>query len=398
MRKLNGARRFTALTGLIVTAGLAILAAPHRSFAVAWNATDPTVSAVSTSGLTDNYGQFTNESVITNHDLSVFGTSTYLNNGWFLTALHVVSTSTYGTLAPASDITINVYGTNYTADQFVTWGSADIVMVQVGGWQSGTIPSLTGVEARQIGPTGNGLCQIGGFGWSGPLDGTVTNSVTFHRAFTVPYVASPFIYTNAGASSRLVSDGYVLGVEQPGDSGSGMWEDNGPSDQDLNLNDWSLVGDCQTGGAATFASGGGAYGYIPNNYASTILSTAYPNAALTWNANPAAGTTAVDGSGVWTLTGSNFTNGTNQAFNSQERTEQAIFGTGNGTAGTVTLGATVPVDQIIFNAAGSGTYTIAGSGSNVISLGAGSIITTNVNATIGAEHDRRHQLAGRRRL
>ena len=66
-----------------------------------------------------------------------------------------------------------------------------------------------------------------------------------------------------------------------------MWEDNGPSDQDLNLNDWSLVGVCQTGGAATFANGGGAYGYIPGNYASTILSTAYPNAVLTWNSNPA---------------------------------------------------------------------------------------------------------------
>ena len=368
MRRMTHARRTTALVGLIATAGLALVAAPQRSFAVAWNATDPTVSAVSTSGLTDNYGQFTNESVIYNNDISARGTCTYLNNGWFLTALHVVSTSTYGTLAPAGDIQIDVYGQYYTGSQFVTWGSADVAMVQVSGWQSGTLPSLTGVEARQIGPTGNGLCQIGGFGYWGPLDGTMNNGISFHRAFTVPYVSSPFIYTNAGASSRLVSDGYVLGVEQPGDSGSGMWEDNGPSDQDLNLNDWSLVGVCQTGGAATFASGGGAYGYIPNNYASTILSTAYPNAVLTWNANPAAGTTAVDGSGVWTLTGSNFTNGTNQAFNGLERTEQAIFGAGTGTAGTVTLGATVPVDQIIFNAAGSGTYTIAGSGSNVISL------------------------------
>ena len=50
----------------------------------------------------------------------------------------------------------------------------------------------------------------------------------------------------------------------------------------------------------------------------------------------------------------------------------------------MTLGATVPVDQIIFNAAGSGNYTIAGSGANVINLGAGTFITTNASATISA--------------
>ena len=173
------------------------MAAPRSVLGVAWNATVPTVSAVSTGGLNDNYGQFTNESVITNNDISARGTCTYLNNGWFITALHVVSTSTYGTLAPANDIVINVYGTNYTADNFVTWGSADVAMVHVSGYTSGTLPSLTGVEARQIGPTGNGLCQIGGFGYWGPLGSTMNSSVAFNRAFTVPSFSSPFIYTNA---------------------------------------------------------------------------------------------------------------------------------------------------------------------------------------------------------
>ncbi len=139
-------RCVTALATCIVTTVLALLAAPQRSSAIAWNATDPTFSAVSTGGLTDNYGQFTNESYIQNNNISARGTCTYLNNGWFLTALHVVSTSTYGVLAPTNDILINVYGTNYTADQYYTWGSADVAMVHVAGYTSGTLTTLTGVR------------------------------------------------------------------------------------------------------------------------------------------------------------------------------------------------------------------------------------------------------------
>ncbi len=210
----------------------------------------------------------------------------------------------------------------------------------------------------------------------------MNSSVSFHRAFTTPSLSAPFLYINTNPNSRLINDGYVLGLDQGGDSGSGMWEDNGPSDQDLNLWDWSLTGVTQTGGNATFYSSGG-YGFL-QSYSAGLWSTAYPHAVLTWNANSGAGATAVDGSGTWNLTTANFTDGTNYAFNGPERTEQATFGAGSGTAGTVTLGATVPVDQIIFNAAGSGTYTIASSGANVIALGAGSIITTNVNAAISA--------------
>ena len=357
--------------------------APRDAAAVAWNGTDTTYSAVSTNGLTDNYGQFTNESVIDNYSSSTRGTSTYLNNGWFLTALHVIEANgVYGTEAPTSDIQINVYGQNYTADNYYTWGSADVALVHVSGWQAGTLTTLTGVEARQVAAPGSGLAQIGGFGTWGPLNGTQSNSVSFHRAFNTPYVSGPFLDITTNQNQRLINDGYVLGIDQPGDSGSAMWENNGPSDQDLDLTDWSLTGVCQTGGSATFGSGGG-YGFL-QVYQSGILSTAYPNAVLTWNANAANTTTATDGSGTWNLNSTNFTNGTNYAFNGPERTEQAVFGTGNGAAGTVTLGATIPVDQIIFNAAGSGNYTIAGSGSNVIQLGAGSIITTNVDATISA--------------
>jgi fibronectin-binding autotransporter adhesin len=358
-------------------------ALPGSALAIAWNGTDPTFSAVNVNGLTNNYGQFTNESYIQNNAISVRGTCTYLANGWFLTAQHVAENSGgYGTYASPSQMQINVYGTNYTADSFSTFGSADILLVHVAGSTSGTITSLTGVEKRQVAGFGDGLAQIGGFGLWGQLDGTISSSIAFHRAFTTPSLSSPFLYINTNPNSRLINDGYMLGIDQGGDSGSGMWEDNGPSDQDLDLWDWSLTGECQTGGSATFYSSGG-YGFL-QSYESQIWSTVYPHAVLTWNANSSAGTTAVDGSGTWDLASTNWTDGTNYAFNGPERTEQAIFGAGNGAAGTVTVGANIPVDQIIFNAAGSGNYTIASSGSNVLQLQAGTFITTNVDATISA--------------
>src|SRR5580658_5879262 len=141
---------------------------PRHAFAVDWNGTDPSASVISANGLTDNYGQFTDESVITNYFNSTRGTCTYLGNGWVLTAQHVVEGSGgYGTLAPASDIEVNVYGTNYTAEAYQGFGSSDIMLVQLAGATSGPIANLQGVQRSQIysgsSETGN-LEQLGGFG------------------------------------------------------------------------------------------------------------------------------------------------------------------------------------------------------------------------------------------
>ena len=61
----------------------------------------------------------------------------------------------------------------------------------------------------------------------------------------------------------------------------------------------------------------------------------------------------------------------------------ATFGSNNGTAGTVTLGANITVGGLTFNPATSGNYTIAGSGSYTMEL-TGSSVVANANATIAA--------------
>ncbi len=372
------------LTTCALAAGLTFAVSPKAS-AVLWNATDSSYSAVNTSGLTDNYGQFTNASYIYNGTASTRGTATYLKNGWFLTARHVVQNGgDYGQVAPAGQIQINIYGQNYYGDQIVEFGSADVALVHVGGYTSGQLTTLTGVEKRQVAGPGNGLAQIGGFGLWGPFGSSPSSSVSFHRAFNTPWVSGAYLNLNANQNSRLINDGYVLGIQQGGDSGSAMWEANMPTDQSLDLYDWSLTGVCQTGGGTTLGGASGAYGFL-QSYASTIHNTVYPHAVLTWNANPGAGTTAVDGSGTWNLTSTNFTDGTNYAFNGPERTEQVIFGSGNGTAGTVTLDATIPVTDIIFNTTSSGSYTIAGSAGRSLSVRPHSRITSNADATISAD-------------
>src|ERR1043165_6465507 len=95
------------LTAVFIAA--AIFARPVRLFAVSWNATDPTYSAVSVNGLTDMPTLFANSRVVNNGAISVRGTGTYLGDGWVLTAQHVIQgTGGYGTLPAASSITMGV--------------------------------------------------------------------------------------------------------------------------------------------------------------------------------------------------------------------------------------------------------------------------------------------------
>ncbi len=370
---------------LLTAACLSAVASPSHLWAVAWNGTDPGSSAISTTGLTDNYGQFVDESVVTNTAQGEYGTGTYLGNGWVLTALHVVSTATYGVLEPGSAIHVNIFGTNYSVANYQTFGSSDIVLCQIAGFTSGTATTLPGVERSQIytGSSENGhLEQLGGFGNHDVLNsGTAVNNQAFYRGFNVANASGGFINVSATGNSKLVQDGYVLGYQQAGDSGSGLWMENGP-DQDLDLRDWSLIGALDTGTTPGSFGDGGQYARV-SSYAGTIINTVFPHAWLTWTAN-AASTAAVDGSGTWNLSSTNFTDGANFAFNGPEKTQIVTFGNGNGAAGTVTLGATIPFDAITFNAAGSGSYTIAGAGALALTAGADSIITTNVDATISA--------------
>lgn len=84
-------------------------------------------------------------------------------------------------------------------------------------------------------------------------------------------------------------------------------------------------------------------------------------AVLTWDADPwTAG--AQDGPGVWNSTTNLWWTGSaNTTWNSASP-DEAVFGSGNGLAGVVTLGETIVSGNMTFNPAGLGEYTLSGGG------------------------------------
>ena len=88
-----------------------------------------------------------------------------------------------------------------------------------------------------------------------------------------------------------------------------------------------------------------------------------------------------DGGGTWVAgSGTNWYNTATftPGISGNTTSDTDIFGTGFGSAGTITVGA-VNAGTIIFDPAGSGNYTLS---SGTITLGAAGVITVNSNATI----------------
>jgi autotransporter-associated beta strand protein len=106
---------------------------------------------------------------------------------------------------------------------------------------------------------------------------------------------------------------------------------------------------------------------------------------LVWSATTSGA--ARDGGGTWDLTHSNFVYAaSNQAWNNSGYAN-VTFGSGAGTAGTVTLAQNVNVAAITFNPATSGNYTISGgglvtSGPNVSGLAVAANVAATVNSPI----------------
>ncbi len=87
------------------------------------------------------------------------------------------------------------------------------------------------------------------------------------------------------------------------------------------------------------------------------------SATNTWDAETGAAG-AQDGSGIWTASASdtNWWDGVvNTAWNSATP-DSAVIGAGSGVAGTITLGETLTIGNLRFNAPGSGSYTLNGNG------------------------------------
>ena len=115
------------------------------------------------------------------------------------------------------------------------------------------------------------------------------------------------------------------------------------------------------------------------------LTSAAAPVPLTWDSSGTNPGAPVDGSGTWNTTSTNWSNGTSDAAwnNTSDSGDPVSFGSNNGTAGTVTLGANIQAGGLTFNPATSGNYTIAGSGSNTLEL-TGPSIVVNTSATLAA--------------
>jgi autotransporter-associated beta strand protein len=100
-------------------------------------------------------------------------------------------------------------------------------------------------------------------------------------------------------------------------------------------------------------------------------------AALTWDPG-AMSTGAQDGSGTWDTSSNAWWNGTGVQAWSNAAGNDAVFGAGNGPAGTVSLSTSITAGNLIFSAAGSGNYLLTGGTLNLT----GGTITANEDATI----------------
>jgi autotransporter-associated beta strand protein len=106
-----------------------------------------------------------------------------------------------------------------------------------------------------------------------------------------------------------------------------------------------------------------------------------PAATVTYDADTLT-SGAQDGAGAgWNTSATNLWNGSGDVTWPNSTVDEAIFGAGTGTAGTVNVGI-VNTNRITFNAAGSGTYTLSG---GTITLGGTTpTITANVDAKISS--------------
>lgn len=110
-----------------------------------------------------------------------------------------------------------------------------------------------------------------------------------------------------------------------------------------------------------------------------VLSLPARAEVLVWDAVP--GTAgSQDGAGTWAVDTGNWFN---QTLGQDNRTwvngSAAVFGSGSGAAGTVTVSGAVSAGALTFQAAGSGNYTLAGSGELTLT---NALVTVNSAATL----------------
>ena len=112
-------------------------------------------------------------------------------------------------------------------------------------------------------------------------------------------------------------------------------------------------------------------------YVGFFTQSAWTQGVYTWDPNSSGGTQ--DGGGTWDTTSPLWWSGSADAVWPNTGNETAVFGVGNGTAGTVNVAAGgVLASALIFNPPGSGTYLIGGG--PITLAGASPSITMNASS------------------
>ena len=86
------------------------------------------------------------------------------------------------------------------------------------------------------------------------------------------------------------------------------------------------------------------------------------NTIYTWDASGTHPTAPTDGGGTWNTSSANWTNNATDVVFGNATTSQANIGAANGAAGTLAVSGNITNNFIQFNAPGSGSYTLGGSG------------------------------------
>ena len=315
---------------------------------------------------------------------SATGTGAIIAPNWVLTAKHVVTVDGSVPTPSPTSAKFSYAGGNMTSDAIYLDPQSDMALVHFATALPATLaaipPNLNG--ATKVQPV---LAQVWNVGYGNygnyggtvnSLDGARRGGTNIVDSYTSPYLI--FSNNNTSGTEFECSTG-------PGDSGGPMFLQNGYQ--------WRI---------AAIVYGADSRGFIDTdvtheNFISTTTGIAFAPAAapaaLKWNStylNPSPNaakvvTTLTDGGGNWNTTRLNFTDGGyTYAWENGVITGQKLlpvtFGVGSGAAGTVTLTTPINVSNVTFASPGSGSYTIAGSATNTLTLAAaGSAITVNMN-------------------
>lgn len=242
---------------------------------------------------------------------------------------------------------------------------------------------LPGINDGFLGATpDNGAYEYGGPYWQAG-----TNGWNLNQPMIQTLAATDITQGSASLQGSLVSAGSPAATVQV------FW---GSTDGGTNIANWpnqATLGDNFTGSfinltePITGLAPGASYVfrfYATNSSgnswgAAQSFTTGITPQNLIWDANPNS-PGAQDGSGPWNSTSTNWWNGLDNS--NFENGNTAIFGSNNGTAGTVTInGQNVVAEGITFNAPGAGNYIITNNGGQTLTVNAGGI-TANTSATL----------------